>query len=65
MTTITATQRYLTDAQIASYHREGYLALPRFLDAERVAALRRLTDAFVERSRTVAKTDEQIGRAHV
>jgi ectoine hydroxylase-related dioxygenase (phytanoyl-CoA dioxygenase family) len=57
MTTITATQRYLTDAQIASYHREGYLALPRFFDPERVAALRRVTDAFVERSRAVARTD--------
>src|SRR5213594_1998939 len=32
MTTTTA-QRYLTDAQIASYHRDGYLALPRRSDA--------------------------------
>ena len=56
-TTTTTSPRYLTDTQIASYHREGYLALPRFLDAERVEALRRVTDAFVERSRSVARTD--------
>jgi ectoine hydroxylase-related dioxygenase (phytanoyl-CoA dioxygenase family) len=56
-TTTTTSPRYLTDTQIASYHREGYLALPRFLDAERVAALRRVTDAFVERSRSLARTD--------
>ena len=30
----TTTTRYLTDEQIASYQREGYLALPRFLDAD-------------------------------
>ena len=56
-TTTTTSPRYLTDTQIASYHREGYLALPRFLDAERVEALRRVTEAFVERSRSVARTD--------
>ena len=56
-TTTTTSPRYLTDTQIASYHREGYLALPRFLDAERVDALRRVTDAFVERSRSVTRTD--------
>ena len=56
MTTTTA-QRYLTDAQIASYHRDGYLALPRLIDADRVTALRRLTDAFVERSRSIARSD--------
>jgi ectoine hydroxylase-related dioxygenase (phytanoyl-CoA dioxygenase family) len=57
MTTITSSQRYLTDAQIASYQRDGYLALPRFLDADRVEALRRVTDAFVERSRSLTRTD--------
>jgi ectoine hydroxylase-related dioxygenase (phytanoyl-CoA dioxygenase family) len=54
--TITA-QRYLTDEQVASYHREGYLALPRFIDPDRVEALRRLTDAFVDRSRSLTRTD--------
>jgi ectoine hydroxylase-related dioxygenase (phytanoyl-CoA dioxygenase family) len=58
MTTTTATaQRHLTDEQIASYRHDGYLALPRFIDRDRVEALRRLTEAFVERSRGVAKTD--------
>ena len=57
MTPETTTKRYLTDEQIASYQREGYLALPRFIDPERVEALRRVTDAFVERSRGVARTD--------
>src|SRR4029079_8361941 len=57
MTTVTATPRYLTDAQIAAYHRDGYVAVPRFIDAERVEALRRVTDAFVERSRAVTKSD--------
>ena len=56
-TTIVTTQRYLTEEQIASYHREGYLAIPRLIDAERVGALRRVTEAFVERSRSVSRTD--------
>ena len=53
----TTAQRYLTDEQIAGYHRDGYLAVPRLIDAERVAELRRLTDAFVERSRGIAGSD--------
>src|SRR3989440_4706135 len=57
MSTTTATTRYLTDEQIASYHRDGYLAVPRLIDKDRVEALRRLTDAFVERSRTVTRSD--------
>lgn len=47
----------LTDEQIARYHRDGYLAVPAAIDAAQVHALRRVTDAFVERSRTVAKSD--------
>jgi ectoine hydroxylase-related dioxygenase (phytanoyl-CoA dioxygenase family) len=57
MTTTTAPTRYLTDEQIATYQRDGYLALPRFIDPERVQALRRVTEGFVERSRSVARTD--------
>ena len=53
----TATQRYLTDEQIASYHRDGYLAVPRLIDADRVAALRRVTEGFVARSREATKSD--------
>ena len=57
MTPTTTAKRYLTDEQIASYQREGYLALPRFIDPDRVEALRRLTEAFVDRSRGLARTD--------
>ena len=57
MTTSATTQRYLTDEQIASYHREGYLAIPRLIETERVEALRRVTEAFLERSRGVSRTD--------
>jgi ectoine hydroxylase-related dioxygenase (phytanoyl-CoA dioxygenase family) len=57
MTTATTRQRTLTDEQVASYRRDGYLAIPRFIDADRVEALRRVTDAFIERSRRVGKTD--------
>jgi ectoine hydroxylase-related dioxygenase (phytanoyl-CoA dioxygenase family) len=55
--TTTTAKRYLTDEQVASYRREGYLALPRFIDPDRVEALRRLTDAFVDRSRSLTRTD--------
>jgi ectoine hydroxylase len=57
MTTTTTPTRYLTDAQIATYRRDGYLALPRLIDPERVQALRRVTEAFVDRSRGLARTD--------
>jgi len=57
MSTLTTERRYLTDQQIASYRREGYLALPRFIDPARVEALRRLTETFVERSRSLSRTD--------
>jgi ectoine hydroxylase-related dioxygenase (phytanoyl-CoA dioxygenase family) len=57
MTTTTTPTRYLTDEQIASYQRDGYLALPRCIDPERVQALRRVTEAFVDRSRGLARTD--------
>src|SRR2546427_691593 len=53
----TTAQRHLTDAQIAGYHRDGYLAVPRLIDADRVEALRRLTNAFVERARGVSRSD--------
>jgi len=56
MTTTTA-PRYLSDDQVASYHRDGYLAVPRLIDAEPVAALRKVTDAFVDRSRDLSRGD--------
>ena len=51
------TTQHLTDEQIASYRRDGYLAVPRVLDAAQVKALREVTDAFVERSRAVTRSD--------
>jgi len=55
--TTTIAQRYLTEEQIASYRRDGYLAVPGVIDAERVQALRRVTEAFVERSRGLTRSD--------
>ena len=57
MSTTTTTTRYLTGEQIARYQRDGYLAVPGLIDTDRVEALRRVTDAFVERSRTVTRSD--------
>ena len=58
MTTLTATRpRYLSDQQLADYRRDGYLAVPRLIDPERVEALRRVTEALVERSRRVSQSD--------
>jgi ectoine hydroxylase-related dioxygenase (phytanoyl-CoA dioxygenase family) len=56
MATTLAT-RHLTDEQIATYHRDGYVAVPSLLDAAQVAALRQVTDRFVERSRSVTRSD--------
>ena len=56
MATTLAT-RHLTDEQIASYHRNGYVAVPRVLDAGQVKALREVTESFVERARAVVKSD--------
>jgi ectoine hydroxylase-related dioxygenase (phytanoyl-CoA dioxygenase family) len=55
---MTTTTRYLTPEQVASYHRDGYVALPRLIDGTRVAELRRVTQDFVERSRRVAASDD-------
>src|SRR5437588_8407319 len=49
--------RYLTEEQIAAYHADGYLVLPRVIDVAEVQALRRVTDAFVERSRRLSRGD--------
>src|SRR5262245_45335390 len=57
MTTTATPARPLTDAQVESYHRDGYLAVPAVLDAEQIGALRHVTEAFVERSRSVTKSD--------
>ena len=48
---------HLTAEQIAAYHRDGYVALPRLIDMERVQALRRVTEGFVERSRALEASE--------
>jgi ectoine hydroxylase-related dioxygenase (phytanoyl-CoA dioxygenase family) len=55
MTTVAT--RWLTEEQVRSYGRDGYVAIPHVIDAARLAELRTLTDEFVERSRTVTKSD--------
>jgi ectoine hydroxylase-related dioxygenase (phytanoyl-CoA dioxygenase family) len=54
----TTTRRYLTEAQIAAYRADGYLALPDVIDTAQVQALRRVTEAFVERSRRLSRGDD-------
>jgi ectoine hydroxylase-related dioxygenase (phytanoyl-CoA dioxygenase family) len=53
----TAALRYLTEEHVAAYHRDGYLAIPTLIDAERIAALRAVTGEFGERSRSVSRSD--------
>jgi len=48
----------LTDEQVAAYRRDGYLGLPRVIGMEQLAALRAVTEEFVDRSRGVARSDE-------
>ena len=47
----------LTQEQIASYHKKGYLGVEGVLDAGEVEALRQTTDEFVEQSRTATESD--------
>ena len=53
----TAPTRFLTDAQVQSYQRDGYLAVRGVLDATQIGTLRRVTEALVECSRAVTKSD--------
>jgi ectoine hydroxylase len=55
MTTVAT--RWLTEEQVQSYRRDGYVAVPRVIDAPRLAELRAVTDEFVERSRAVTRSD--------
>ncbi len=48
MTVRTAAQRYLSDAQVSSYHENGYLVLPNVLTAPELAGLRAAADALDE-----------------
>jgi len=47
----------LSAEQIAFYHQNGYLTVENVLSAAELAALRRVTDEFVERSRAVSAHD--------
>ena len=57
MATTTAPTRFLTDAEVQSYQRDGYLAVRGVLDATQIGTLRRVTEALVECSRAVTKSD--------
>jgi phytanoyl-CoA hydroxylase len=48
----------LTQDQIAAYRRDGYLKIEGALSAEQLAAARRVMDEFVERSRTLSRSDD-------
>ena len=48
----------LTDQQIETYRRDGYLVIPRLIQGEQLAELRALTDRIVDEARGVAANDE-------
>lgn len=48
----------LSEAQLAAYRRDGFVVIPDVLAAGEVAALRRVTDEFVEGARAVAANNE-------
>jgi ectoine hydroxylase-related dioxygenase (phytanoyl-CoA dioxygenase family) len=50
--------RYLTDEQVATYRRDGYVAVPGVISGDRLEELRAATDGFVERSRGVTRSDQ-------
>ena len=47
----------LTQEQIADYHEKGYLGIENVFSAVEVRQLQQITDAFVERSRTIEEGD--------
>lgn len=48
----------LSRQQIEAYRRDGYLVLPRIIEGEQLAELRRLTDEIVASAREVTANDE-------
>ena len=48
----------LSQTDLAAYRRDGFIVLPEILSPDEVEALRRVTDGFVRKSRTVAANDE-------
>ncbi len=47
----------LSDTQIASYRRDGYIVVPDVFSAAEIAELRRVTDGFVDRAAAIAAND--------
>ena len=45
--------RMLSEQQIETYRRDGYLVIPRLIQGEQLAELRALTDRIVEEARGV------------
>jgi len=48
----------LTDQQIETYRRDGYLVIPRLIEGEQLAELRALTDRIVAEARGVSANDD-------
>jgi hypothetical protein len=48
----------LTDQQIETYRRDGYLVIPRLIQGEQLAELRDLTDRIVAEARGVSANDD-------
>jgi phytanoyl-CoA hydroxylase len=48
----------LTDRQIETYRRDGYLVIPRLIEGDQLAELRALTDRIVAEARGVAANDD-------
>ena len=47
--------QFLSEAQVAQYERDGYVVVPDVLSPQELAALRQVTDGFVEGSRAVSE----------
>ena len=48
----------LTDQQIETYRRDGYLVIPRLIQGDQLAELRGLTDRIVAEARGVSANDD-------
>ncbi|MEA2855103.1 MAG: hypothetical protein QOE02_5124 [Rhodospirillaceae bacterium] len=48
----------LSEQQIETYRRDGYLVIPRLIQGEQLGQLRTLTDRIVDEARGVAANDE-------
>jgi ectoine hydroxylase-related dioxygenase (phytanoyl-CoA dioxygenase family) len=54
----TVTPRSLSPAEVGAYHRDGYVAVRDVIDRNRLAALRQVTDEFLERSRQARESGD-------